>query len=306
MSNSKYKIIFGPIPESALQDSIADFVGWNILSYIIPERVICRNISRVDWKIISSRVDLSDTFFQEHSQYLCWNEYLSSEKPKDINLLAKHRSNVEKYVSKLDNSTKRVCYLDPEFIDLFSEVIDWISYAKYIKIPEYLLKRYWTRFNPSLLSSSQNLTPEVYEEHWKTLDWVKISRYQKLDEKLINRWRKLVHWKEIFKYQVLTSEFLEKNKFNCKDSDIIIPAHQNLTDEFIYNNKNWLNMKIVCEKQNMSYELLKKIKKYLDFESLQKNLFYNNYSSIQIWKNPKTKQFFVFPKTNPHESYNFV
>jgi len=291
---TRYKIILVDFPETSLNDTVVDYVGWEDISLTIPETLIRHNISRINWTSVSSRKDLSNEFIQEFNEHIDWGAFLMSEKLKDVNFLVQNRNKVEENVHVMnDEKVKKMYYINPEFIDAFSEYIDWVWYARNVKIPEYLLDRYWTMFNQSVISASQNITPVLYEKYWETLDWNKISRYQKLNKTMINRWKRLLHWKEIFLYQTLPCELLELYKFNCKDSNIIIPSHQNLSEQFIEENLRWLDIPTVCEKQNMSFEFLKKHKKKWDVCSLEKNIFFNNSKTVQILKKPKTQIYYV-------------
>jgi hypothetical protein len=201
---------------------------------------------------------------------------------------------------------KKKCYLNPEFIDAFTELVDWVWYGQNIKIPEYLIDRYLPNYNHSIISASQNLTPALYEKCWETLDWLKISKYQKLTESLIHRWRHLVKWKEIFTYQKLSCEFIEQYKFNHENSSILIPTHQELTEKFIEDNIHWLDIPTICAKQNMSLEFLKKHQKRLVFRNLLHNIFYNKPGTLQILQNSKTKHYFVIPEHDSQKDKHFI
>jgi hypothetical protein len=308
MRKSKYNIIIShEIHEPSINDDVVDFIGWDVMSLIIPEIIIRKNIFNVNWKAISSRLDLTNEFFLEFDIYLDWTEYLLSEKPKYIDLLVKNTNKVLK-VSKVFNSdlVKKICYLDPEFIDAFPELVDWSWYGQNIKIPEYLIERYLPKYNHSIISASQNLTPALYEKCWNTLDWTKISKYQKLTEKLIYRWRHLVKWGEIFIYQKLSCKFIEQYKFNHVNSNKLIPEYQELTEKFIEDNINWLDISTVCLKQNMSFEFLQKYKKKWMFNILQHNIFYNKPGTIQILQNKKTEHYFIIPAYNEEEHTHFL
>jgi hypothetical protein len=302
----KYKIILAEFPESCLNDSVVEYIGWEILSTIVPEHILEKNTKHINWTSVSARLDISDRFVEKYYDKIDWCAYLMSEKPKNIDILVKNRERVIDNIKIFKEvSVKSNYYSDPEFIDVFSEIIDWIWYAQYKKIPEYLIDRYWSKLNPSLISSNQNLTNTLYEKYWKTLDWLKISKYQKLDEKTINLWRHLVQWKEIFTYQKLSNGFLDRYKFNCPSSNVVIPAHQNLSETFIANNSHWLDMNTVCLKQKMSYEFLKKYQECLNFNALYQNVFYNTKNSIQVIRHNKTHKYYIIPETES-KRINFV
>ena len=304
---SVYKIILVEFPEVSLNDHVVDYAGWEWVSTIISEYLLRHNISRINWRSTSARKDLSTEFIEDFQDNLDWEVFLLCETPKDINFLVRNKKRIDENKQVFDDErVKKNYYNNPEFIDAFSEYIDWVWYGINVKIPEYLLDRYWPLFNPSILSASQNLTPALYEKYWEFLDWGKISRYQKLNETLINKWACLLHWKEIFSYQKLSQEILERYKFNCPCSNKIIPSHQHLSEKFIENNIKWLDIPSVCEKQNMSYDFLRKYKKIWVAESLEKNVFYNRPNTIQILKNPKTKVYYILNSPNHKRSSYFT
>lgn len=282
-----FGIIFLPGLPDVLNDEIANYYGWDKLSKTINLELIQRNIKRVDWSVLSGRCDIGD-FLRKYKKKIDWYEYLSSPTKKDVLFLSQNRDKIVANINAINNSLTHKCqyYSDNSFVDAFSDVIDWMWLGKNIKLPEYLLDRYFGKLHPLIISANQNLTKRLYKKYWKYLEWKRISKFQKLSEQTILNWRHLINWKNIFTFQKLSGRFLESDGVPSKAYNITISTYQNLDDDFIERNLYWLDVGTISTTQNMSIETINRLKSKLNWENLMNNVNYNRHNStINVYKN---------------------
>ena len=67
-----------------------------------------------------------------------------------------------------------------------------------------------------------------------------------------------------------------------KTYTFLTSRYQKLTENFINNNKNWLDLQTMCNYQELSYEFLKNNIDLINIEWLKYNPYYNKENRIQI------------------------
>jgi phosphoribosylanthranilate isomerase len=146
-----------------------------------------KEISEVDWKLISTYQKLSKEFIKEFQDKIDWNNISAYQK------------------------------LSEDFIKEFQDKVNWDNISIYQKLSEDFIKEFQDNINWDYISEFQKLSENFIKEFQDKVNWLYISKYQKLSEEFIREFQDKVNLYYISIYQKLSKEFIKE--FNLKISE---------------------------------------------------------------------------------------
>jgi hypothetical protein len=151
----------------------------------------------VNWDLISTRDDLTESFIWEFQRFL----------------------NIERVILNCNVSTEFVdkIYIDWDRIspkdlrevhyEKFKLYLNWDRISRYGLLTEDIIRKFSDYFIWSHISRRQKLSEIFIKEFQNHVDWGQISEYQTLSEDFIREFKDSVVWNKISKYQNLSEEF---------------------------------------------------------------------------------------------------
>jgi hypothetical protein len=247
------------------------FLDKRTLTLIIKPCYIDRFINLLDWKLYSRLIEINQV--KKYKHLIHWDIYLSTPKYKNPYVLFKCKSYIEPYYSLFFSNSIKKQYYDIDFINLFTNIIDWEWCLINVKLDEDTILKYWDKFNISLFSEHQILTKKIISEKKYIINWKLASK--KIHYDLIPIASYLIDWNIYCEYNLIPIEIIEQYvdvlPFNK------LAQYQILSESFITKYMNKLDMKLVSQYQNISYSFIKKYIDKLSLEHLSKNLIIKTY-----------------------------
>jgi hypothetical protein len=219
------------------------------------------SIGKINWTILSGK-ELSRATIEKYKHKIDWDIFFTNGKKKEILALYAIRDILNGYSHLFFEDKYKRLYYNKEFMVTFPQYIDWNWCAVNKVLDEYVIGKYWDKFNISLLSKHQAFSQKLTEEKKYSIRWQLVRYgYDKLDEEFLMSMIHLLKWEAVLKHK----QFSEKNitRLIQHDKSLIDPIsrYQNLSLDYIMTNLTILNL-----------------------DELFHNLHYNKPDSIQICK----------------------
>lgn len=237
--------------------------------------------TRLDWDILSNK-ELSGKTMISFANKINWSVFLTNGKKKDLSALHSLEHKLETYRHIFFDNHIKMSYYNKDFMLIFPQYVDWNWCAKNIKIDDYVLLKYWDKFNIDILSKYQPMSDIVQNEKKYAIKWKVASKWH-VSEKLLSEIKNLINWSTKCKRQQLSEQFLNDN-FEVLDIKQIC-RYQKLSETFIEQHMKKLNMDIIAKYQHLSIDFIKKYKNVLSFTELSSNAHYNKADTLQILSN---------------------
>lgn len=208
----------------------------------------------------------------------------NNKKDKNIeNYLRNHTEDIF-WISRFPPDDEK---LSLEFIEEFSDYVDWEAISRYDNLTEDFIRKYqdkidWEIISYNLLSEAfirefqdkvkwflvsikENLSEEFIKEFFKKMSPFTIIQLQHLSEEFIRKnYNWYFWWKYIFQYQKVSELYIREymNHINRRSFSIdkefwdIISEHQKLSEDFIREFSNILNWENIIKHQDLSKEFI--------------------------------------------------
>jgi hypothetical protein len=260
--------------EISLNIELNKYVNWVFLKSHI------KNFNQKILDIYNQRVTIEEFSYQhftidEYKKFKLDNnsilKYMYDYKNLDMHLICimKNKSNI----TFPHQGNARKFFYTNDFIDCFSNVCDWDFINHNIKLPDYLVRRYFDKVKNYLMNHDykhydiiENIISvkgyyylnnlwnekqdiEIYKKYKNYISWFKILKYNYTDEEIQQLWlfgpKKII----IMMLQIPIDLILECLKNNIFINEI--SEYQNLNKEFIKLYKHKLNMKKIKKNFNI-------------------------------------------------------
>lgn len=234
----------------------------------------------LDWDIMSGKFLPGETFVK-YANLIDWNVFLKNGKPKETDYLLYVVDKLEVNREMFFDVRIKKIYYTTSFILTFPQYVDWKWCCKHLKLDDFVILKYWHRFNTNHISKYQIISDNVFKERKKDINW-KLASKNKLSECILREMKDMLNWDLVSKKQKLSESFL------IEHTDYInwelIAKYQELSVNFITRFIRKLPIKIISKYQDLTAEFIKKFSNVLDFDLLATNKNFNKPDSIQIVK----------------------
>lgn len=103
------------------------------------------------------------------------------------------------------------------------------------------------RFYDGHIYNQKNIwTDQFIEEHKDEIDWTKLLKKVKLTEEQIEKYENYIIWKNVFLYQPVSDQFIEKHIDKLDNFDWVC-AHRNLSIEFASKYKDKIHWNFIVQ-----------------------------------------------------------
>lgn len=146
----------------------------------------------------------------------------------------------------------------------------------------------WQLFSQYNTSSVDKLSskPKNQKNLLQNVNWNDISKHFLLTEGFMYRYQEYLDWKLIFRYQILSHEFLRNNLSKVYKYEDIVSRYQHLTENMIREFDYFLDWNIPSKYKKLSESFIKEFRHKLDWESIKN---YQELSKDFIEKNLSTQ-----------------
>lgn len=264
-----------------INENNEDYWKFIIQNSILDDKIILKNLNRIDIRLLISRQKLSkdllkNSFFLEKISDKCiYNQVIQDQqldmdllefyikKYEDINwlLISKYQNLsitfMETYLNNLEwDEISQSQFMTLEFILKNKDVINWSLIGQNIKLEFLFNDSFVEIFSDKDVSNilvwSNNISNEYLLKNIDNLSFDKIIdllEYKKLDDNVIN---------------YITNSYKDNKQIYQ-----LLSEHQNLSFNFIKNNLSNLNLELIIENQDIDLDFIK-----ANFKDI-KNISYN-------------------------------
>lgn len=237
--------------------------------------------SILNWDIMSSK-SIPGKSMVRFVDKINWSVFLINGKKKEIAALLELREVLPAHASIFFDQRIKKNYYNKDFMLVFPQHVDWDWCARYKKIDDYVLLKYWDKFDINILSKYQPMSDVVQREKRYVIKWNVASKWH-VDEPLLSEIKNLINWAVKCKKQKLTEDFMVCNLDVMNMSHI--SRYQDLSEGFIAKYIKKLDVSNISRYQKLSIEFIKNHRDILSFPDLMNNPHYGKNSSIQILSN---------------------
>lgn len=236
---------------------------------------------KLNWDILSSK-SIPGKSMIKYVDNINWETYLTNGKKKEISALLELKEVLVVHNNIFFDPRMKAKYYNKEFMLVFPQHVDWNWCARHKKIDDYVLLKYWDKFDINILSRYQPMSDAVQREKRYSIKWKTASRWH-VEESLLADIKNLINWNSKCKKQRLSEKFMSEH-FEVLDIDQV-SRYQVLSEKFIESYMNKLNIPYISRYQNLSIDFIKKHKDKLSMVDLAKNSNYNKPNTVQILSN---------------------
>ena len=232
----------------------------------------------LNWPLICHNKNLPlktlETFFDKFNHGVLLENYpnlpLSFIKKIDIDMFAEDLSNFED--------------LDLQYIIDNKDKLDWKILCEYQKFPDWFMLEYHDRLHwddiwlyQTIAESFVEIVNEKYPEH---IDWSVILDAQRLSETCLTKIgpAQLASIDALWANQILSEKFIEDWAFpssatsrRARDQWETIAKYQKLSEPFIRQHIDIIELAIICEHQNLSVDFINAYRGAIEFDWLSQN-----------------------------------
>jgi hypothetical protein len=261
--------------------------SWRLLSYIdvdtfsrlpLTDFQIDQYVDVLNWDIMSSK-EIPARSIVKHADRINWEIFLRNKHKKELSALLDVKHKLAEHASVFFDNRMKKYYYNKEFMLIFPQYVDWNWCARYKKIDDYVLLKFWDKFKINILSRYQPMSDVVHQEKKYVINWKTASRWP-IKEETLRQIINLVSIPLISRKQVLSESFIEEY-ITVLDIDKIC-RYQRLSESFILRKQKTLNMKIVSRYQYLSPEFIITNRHVLSMPDLACNIHYNKTNSLQV------------------------
>lgn len=169
-----------------LKDNI-DFIYYIIKSEYKPfHRRINLNNCNVVWRRVSMRENMSNDFIDTFKDYLNWN-IITEDRKNDMNFIRKFPDKCDWYVlsNKMNFEKDKFDY---NFYEEFRLKFHWEKISRYDYIAEDFIDLFSNDLDWNVLSSCQGLTPFLMGKYRDRIEWDEIKRNRTVDQNLVKHY----------------------------------------------------------------------------------------------------------------------
>lgn len=268
--------------ESRVNWGWAFFVS-NTSRYDYPEYILRKYSDKICWDRIYIHSGISDEFIQEYSDKIHWDRIMLNRLSEDL---------IRTYKDKEFNwnSISAHMKLSEEFISEFSDKLNWEFLVEYQKLSDKIIRDHFDKIkNLNLDRCLEKVLSEDFMRNAPDLEypWDWISSNLKLSEEFISEFSDKVNWGYILRYQSISDEFIrdhfdyigklswyilrdfmsEELMLMLKDKELPwdkISSELNLSEDFIRNVADKLNLNLIFKHQCLSDTLYDELRKLED------------------------------------------
>ena len=246
----------------------------SVYKYLTEEFILFHKDNLTWWEVSSNQI-LSNEFIMSNRDVIT-NEMIS-------NMLNSKELNTEVLKSYIENTKEEINWddiskhqeLSDDFIERYNKKLNFSLLVVYQNLSEKIIEKYSERLGWKYIIMEQELSEGFIKKHIRKIEILMVNVVNlfvknKLSEKLIKEIIKRVNlkdekyfedkisimYKNIFKYQDVSEEFIESNSKMFKDNVFYISEHQNLSEGFIRKHISILYRDLIFEYQDVSEEFI--------------------------------------------------
>lgn len=192
----------------------------------------------LNWKIMSTK-EIPGNSIVKYADKIDWNTFLQNEHKKEISALLAVAHKIIPHAKLFNLEKMRKLYYNKDFILVFPEYVDFNWCAKNIRLTDYILIKYWNKFDVNVLSEYQPMSPTIHKEKLRYINWRLASRWP-IEESFLEEIMDLIDIKKICRYQRLSERFILKNR--ARLDMCMISLYQAMSEDFIMENLSVLSL----------------------------------------------------------------
>lgn len=253
----------------------------------------------LNWDILSSK-SIPGRMMIKYVDNINWETYLTNGKKKEISALLELKEVLMNHNYIFFDHRIKKQYYNKDFMLVFPQHVDWNWCARNKKLDDYVLLKYWDKFDITVLSKYQPMSTAVQREKYYSIKWNTASKWH-VEETLLASIKNLINWNIKCRKQQLSEKFMSEH-FDSLDIDQT-SRYQVLSEKFIETFMTRLNIPLISRHQKLSIDFIKKHRDKLSMFDLAQNANYNKHNTIQILFNG-TQWFIIDPA--PMEDFTDV
>lgn len=168
---------------------------------------------------------------------------------------------------------KSVCKyskLSYSLINKLADKLDWANIVLYQNVePEFIWNNAY-RVNWDKVSNSTDLTEQHLEDYCSQLNWKIVVAKHKYNEDILLKYKKFVDWTQACISQDFSTKFLEENAILLHPYRYEIYKYQNLSLEYMEKHKDELDWDIISECQQLPENFIDKMSNYVNWTWISK------------------------------------
>lgn len=170
-----------------------------------------------EWRTVSIFQKISIKWLEKHINDIDkedWN-MLASNMEFDIDFIRKYKSRVDWTII---SGPKYI--LTEAFIDEFKDYVDWQSICGFQNISNNFIMDHYQYIDWDAISKNKEiLTEEFIDRHKKKLSWDIVEAVFQMSEEFINDHIDYVTWYNLFRFQNLSKDFIEKYRWKLTEKE---------------------------------------------------------------------------------------